>query len=82
MLSQSAENLLRDQNGIVQVETLLVVPLLTFGIFELGNMMWQRQQLQVGVRDGARHQRRCRSVTGWRRWVLRSQWFDVDDGHA
>jgi len=63
MLSQSAKKLLRDQNGVVLVETLLAVPiltLLTFGILEFGNMMWQRQQLQVGVRDAARYWSRCR----------------------
>ncbi len=63
MLSQSAKNLLRDQNGVVLVETLLAVPLLTlltFTILEFGNMMWQRQQLQVGVRDAARYWSRCR----------------------
>lgn len=63
MLSQPGKNLLRDQNGVVLVETLLAVPLLTlltFGILEYGNMMWQRQQLQVGVRDAARYWSRCR----------------------
>lgn len=63
MLSQTAKNLLQDQDGIVLVETLLAVPLLTlltFGILEYGNMMWQRQQLQVGVRDAARYWSRCR----------------------
>ncbi len=37
MLSQSAKNLLRDQNGFVLIETLLavlVLPLLSFGIPE------------------------------------------------
>ena len=63
MLSQTVKNLQKDQDGVVLVETLLAVPvltLLTFGILEFGNMMWQRQQLQVGVRDAARYWSRCR----------------------
>ncbi len=53
----------KDQRGTVLVETLIVLPvltLLTFGILEFGNLMWQRQQLQIGVRDAARYWSRCR----------------------
>lgn len=63
MLSRTARKLRQDQDGVILVETLLAVPLLTlltFGILEYGNMMWQRQQLQVGVRDAARYWSRCR----------------------
>lgn len=56
-------NLIQDRRGTVLIESLLVLPLLmliTFGVFEYGNLMWQRQQLQVGVRDAARYWSRCR----------------------
>lgn len=49
-------------HGAVLVETLLVVPvlfILTVGILEFGNVLWQRHQLQVGVRDAARYMARC-----------------------
>lgn len=55
----------RDESGIVLTETLIILPvliILTFGILEFGNMLWQRQQLQVGVRDAARYWARCRPV--------------------
>lgn len=63
MWSRSARNISHDESGVVLVEALLVLPLLsllTFGILEFGNMLWQRQQLQVGVRDAARYWSRCR----------------------
>ncbi|MBT8458711.1 MAG: pilus assembly protein, partial [Boseongicola sp.] len=53
----------KEQDGVVLVEALLALPILsliTFGILEFGNVMWQRQQLQVGVRDAARYWTRCR----------------------
>lgn len=59
--------LARDQEGAVLVETLIAMPvllILTFGILEFGNLMWQRQQLQIGVRDAARYWSRCRSDFG------------------
>ena len=63
MLALLGKKFARDQDGVVLVETLLAVPvltILTFGILEIGNIMWQRQQLQVGVRDAARYWSRCR----------------------
>ncbi len=48
-------------------ETLIALPIMlimTVGLLEFGNMMWQRQQLQVGVRDAARYWARCRPTTG------------------
>jgi hypothetical protein len=54
---------LGEERGVVLVETLLAVPVLTIfavGILEFGNMMWQRQQLQAGVKDAARYWARCR----------------------
>ncbi|MEN8834220.1 MAG: TadE family protein [Pacificibacter sp.] len=56
--------LIDDRRGAVLVEALLVLPILTiltFGILEMGQLMWQRQQLQVGVRDAARYWSRCRT---------------------
>lgn len=47
------------------VEGLLVFPVITLftaGILEYGNMLWQRHQLQVGVRDAARYYARCRTT--------------------
>lgn len=65
MLARFGKRFAGEQEGTVLVETLLAVPvmlLLTFGILEFGNMMWQRQQMQVGVRDAARYWARCRPV--------------------
>lgn len=53
----------KDQRGAVLLETLIAVPVLTvvtFAIMEFGSLMWQRQQLQVGVRDAARYWSRCK----------------------
>ena len=58
----------KSESGAVLVETIIAVPvmtLLTFGILEFGNMMWQRQQLQVGVRDAARYLSRCKGSTNF-----------------
>lgn len=41
----------------------MVLPLITIfavGILEYGNVFWQRQHLQAGVRDAARYWSRCR----------------------
>jgi len=57
------KGLARDEDGTVLIETLIAMPVLmimTFGILEFGNMMWQRQQLQIGVRDAARYWSKCR----------------------
>lgn len=51
--------------GAVLTETIIAVPLLTVlavGMLEFGNMLWQRHQLQVGVRDAARYWARCRPI--------------------
>ncbi len=56
----------KDERGVVLIETLLAIPVLTLlalGILEFGNMMWQRQQLQSGVKDAARYWARCRPLT-------------------
>lgn len=63
MLARFSRSFSKEQEGVVLVEALLALPvllLLTVGILEFGNMMWQRQQLQIGVRDAARYWSRCR----------------------
>jgi len=53
----------RDESGAIFVETLLVIPvvtILTIGILEFGNILWQRHQVETGVRDAARYWARCR----------------------
>ncbi len=53
----------RDTAGTVLVETLIAIPVLTIlavGTLEFGNIFWQRQQVQVAVRDAARYWSRCR----------------------
>ncbi|MDT8327023.1 MAG: pilus assembly protein [Roseovarius sp.] len=65
MLWRPIKRVQDEQDGVVLIEALLVIPILTiltFGILEFGNMMWQRQQLQVGVRDAARYWSRCRDT--------------------
>lgn len=66
MLARRYENFSTDQKGVVLVEALIALPILiilTVGILEFGNMMWQRQQLQAGVRDAARYWSRCRPLS-------------------
>lgn len=51
---------------MVLVETLIALPvlvLISLTFLEFGNMMWQRQQLQAGVKDAARYWARCRPST-------------------
>ena len=46
------------------VEAILILPVITIftaGVLEFGNVLWQRQQLQAGVRDAARYYARCRT---------------------
>ena len=65
MLRKKHKNLRSDQDGAVLVEGVLVLPVLvlfTMGLLEFGSLMWQRQQLQVGVRDAARYWSRCREI--------------------
>ena len=48
-------------------EALIVIPvvaLFAIGILEFGNVLWQRHQLQTGVRDAARYWSRCRPGFG------------------
>lgn len=50
-------------SGSVLAEALIVVPIITIfaaGVLEFGNVLWQRQQVETGVRDAARYWSRCR----------------------
>lgn len=54
------------REGSVLVETMIAVPvvtILTVGVLEFGNIFWQRQLVQTGVRDAARYWSRCRDST-------------------
>lgn len=51
------------EDGYVLTETLFVIPILvvfSIGTLEFGNFLWQRQQVQTGVRDAARYWARCK----------------------
>ena len=53
---------LRDETGAVLAESVIVfgvVTLLTIGLVEFGSLLWQRNQVHVGVRDAARYMARC-----------------------
>lgn len=55
-------------SGAVLVELLLAAPILlifTAGIFEVGSIFWQRQQVQIGLRDAARYLSRCNSTAAY-----------------
>lgn len=57
----------REENGSILVETLLVIPvvvIMTVGFLEFGNVLWQRHQVQAGVRDAARYWSRCFPAAG------------------
>ena len=52
----------RDVEGAVLTETIVVVPFVTLfsvGILEFGNMFWQKEQIETGLRDAARYLARC-----------------------
>lgn len=53
----------KKDDGSILIEALLAIPVVTIfavGILEYGNVLWQRQQVQTGVRDAARYWSRCR----------------------
>lgn len=55
-------NFCASEKGAVFIEALIVVPLFmifSIGILEFGNVLWQRHQLQTGVRDAGRYWSRC-----------------------
>lgn len=51
-----------DQQGVVMTEALVVIPFLTLlsaGLLEFGNLFWQKEQIETGLRDAARYMARC-----------------------
>lgn len=63
MRRKAEQKSFRDESGAIFVETLLVIPVVTIlaiGILEFGNILWQRHQVETGVRDAARYWARCR----------------------
>ncbi|MGC9370868.1 MAG: TadE/TadG family type IV pilus assembly protein [Paracoccaceae bacterium] len=62
MVSTARRTFSGDERGSVLVEALLLLPVLTIftiGVLEFGNVLWQRHQVQTGVRDAARYWSRC-----------------------
>jgi Flp pilus assembly protein TadG len=57
---------LEDEQGIAMTEAIIVVPFLTFlaiAVLEFGSVLWQREQIETGLRDAARYMARCRHAT-------------------
>lgn len=55
-----------DEYGSVFVEAIVVIPFIMFfaaGILEFGNMFWEKQQIETGLRDGARYLARCHTTS-------------------
>ncbi|KPN62123.1 TadE-like protein [Aliiroseovarius crassostreae] len=65
-MSKQRKNLRDCDQGSIFVEALLVLPVITLlsvGVLEFGNVLWQRHQVQTGVRDAARYWARCKADT-------------------
>jgi hypothetical protein len=61
-------HLVRDQSGAVLAEALIVVPFITLfsvGVLEFGNMFWQKEQVETGLRDAARYLARCQKTASF-----------------
>lgn len=61
-LRQLLKALRRDEDGAVLVEMTLVTPfliLLSAGVFEFSNILYQRMLIEAGVGDAARYLARC-----------------------
>jgi Flp pilus assembly pilin Flp len=67
LLRRSARRLRREERGAALVETTLLMPFLLVtcaGVFEFGNMFYQKLLVEAGVRDAARYLARCPTVIG------------------
>lgn len=56
------KRLRRETQGAVLTEAIIVIPFVTLfsvGILEFGNMLWQKEQIETGLRDAARYLARC-----------------------
>ncbi|MCT7374652.1 TadE/TadG family type IV pilus assembly protein [Chelativorans salis] len=54
----------REERGAVLAEAIIVIPFVTIftaGILEFGNMFWQKEQIETGLRDAARYLARCQT---------------------
>lgn len=54
------------EEGAVLAEALVAVPFVTLfavGILEFGNIMWERMQIDAGLRDAGRYLSRCRPTS-------------------
>ncbi|MBP2237506.1 Flp pilus assembly protein TadG [Sinorhizobium kostiense] len=54
------------EEGAVLAEALVAVPFVTLfaaGILEFGNVMWERMQIDAGLRDAGRYLSRCRPTS-------------------
>jgi len=61
-LKRILERFHRDERGAVLAEALIIVPFVTVfsvGILEFGNMFWEKEQVETGLRDAARYLGRC-----------------------
>ena len=61
---RTAARFWKEERGAVLAETLIVVPFVTLfsvGILEFGNMFWQKEQIETGLRDAARYLARCQT---------------------
>src|SRR5688572_16566479 len=62
LLRRSARRFRREERGAALVETTLLMPFLLFtcaGVFEFGNLFYQKLLIEAGVRDAARYVARC-----------------------
>ena len=60
----SAARFAKGEDGVVMTEALVAVPflfLLSVGVLEFGAVLWEREQIQTGLRDAARYMARCRA---------------------
>jgi hypothetical protein len=65
-LAKFTDRFRRNEDGAVLAEALIVVPFVTLfsvGILEFGNMFWQKQNIETGLRDAARFIARCQQVS-------------------
>jgi hypothetical protein len=66
-LGKSLQRFAASADGAILAEALIVIPIVTvlaIGLLEFGSLFWQRQQMEVGVRDAARYWARCRPDFG------------------
>jgi hypothetical protein len=71
----SLQDFLCDEQGIAMTEAIIVVPFLTFmaiSVLEFGSILWQRQQIETGLRDASRYMARCRHDVGVCQGVARN----------